>query len=163
MAFAQTGRTSPDRACRRHVWSAAAVALVVCVGCGQAERSAASYCDRYESGFAKIRKDNPRVDRYENANPLEVLLSLPSAMGDITALIGDLVEVSPDEVQTDVERVHENLKAGQNSTGEIISSPLAGLASAFGRALTDGGAFNRMDKYTLDNCGEHMFSASPQQ
>jgi hypothetical protein len=135
---------------------------VAVAGCGGPERSTAAYCKKYESGFAKIKADYPKIDQYENTNPVELLLTLPSAMGDITALIGDMSEVAPDEIQTDVERVHENLKKGQDSTGDIISSPIAGLASAFSRALTDSGAFNRMDAFTLKNCGEHMFSASPQ-
>lgn len=139
------------------------VLLVALAGCGEPERSAATYCQKYESGFEKIKGDNPKIDQYENTNPLELLLTLPSAMGDITALIGDMSEVAPDEIQTDVERVHENLKKSQDSTGEIIGSPLAGIAGALGRALTDGGAFNRMDAYTLEHCGEHMFSASPQR
>src|SRR4051794_908468 len=101
---------------RMRPWSAMASLFVLVVslaGCTPfQERNAAAYCHKYKTGFAQIKRDYPDVDQYasSNENPLLMLLSLTSASGDIVALIGDMGEVAPDDIQTDVERVHDTLQ-----------------------------------------------------
>ena len=151
-----------------HAAKAALATVVVLAasvaGCGEPERSAQTYCDKYHEGFAKIKEQYPEVDQYSTSDqhPLVMLMSVTSAYGDIIALIGDMSEVAPDEIQTDVERVHENMKKGLESVGDVIDNPLGTLASQLVAGIAASGAYERMSKYTLENCGEHMFSASPQ-
>jgi len=133
-------------------------------GCGGPERSAGAYCAKYQSGFAQIKAEYPEVDQYSHSdeNPLVMLISVVGASGDIVALIGDMAEVAPDEIQTDVERVHETLEDQLGSAGDIMDNPLGALANGLMKGIVNSGAFSRMDAYTLEHCGEHMFSASPQ-
>ena len=147
--------------------AAAALAAVAVAGCGLGgeTRSADAYCDTYESGFEKIKSDYPEVDQYSSSgeNALVLLLQTGSAYGDIVALIGEMAEVSPDEVRTDVERVHKTLQDQLDSAGDAVSDPFGTLAGQVVKSITNAGAFERMDRYTLEHCGEHMFAASPQQ
>jgi hypothetical protein len=141
-------------------------AAAATAGCGLGEtRSAEAYCDKYETGFAAIKSDYPEVDQYSTSdeNPLVLLLQTGSAYGDIVALIGEMADVSPDEVRSDVERVHETLKEQLDSAGDAVSDPLGTIAGQLVKGVANAGAFERMDQYTLEHCGEHMFAASPQR
>jgi hypothetical protein len=153
---------------RRLLIAALAVALAPAAsGCavGGTERSAEAYCDKYESGFDEIKADYPEVDQYSTSdeNPLVLLLQTGSAYGDIVALIGEMAEVAPDEVQTDVERVHETLEKQLDDAGGAVSDPFGTIAGQLVEGITNAGAFERMSRYTLEHCGEVMFSASPQR
>jgi len=138
--------------------------LLAVAACGEPGRSASAYCATYDSGFDRIKQEHPDVDQYTHTseNPLQLLLSVTSAYGDIVALMGDMAKVAPDPVQTDVQRVHEALQKQIDSVGDAVKNPLGALASGFMTAITTSGAMTRMDTYTLQHCGEHMFSASPQ-
>lgn len=139
------------------IWISVAALAALAGGCGE-ERSASAYCETYREGFQDIRRQYPQIDQYESANPIQTLVALPSALGDIAALIGEMAEAAPDEIQGDVERVHENFRTQAEAVERVASDPIAGLAGVLTRGLMDSGAFERMDKYTLANCGEHMFS-----
>lgn len=133
--------------------------------CGEVERSAEAYCDTYHSGFDRLKADYPEVDQYKNsdAHPVEMLLSLASAQGDIIALIGDMSEVAPDEIRTDVERVHDTMQEQVDASADVVDDPLQAITKQLIIGLTTTGAFRRMDQYTVEHCGEHMFTASPQE
>lgn len=130
-------------------------------GCAE-ERSATAYCDTYDAGFAQIKDDYPEIDQYESRddqNPLTMLLSLTGAYGDIVALIGDMSEVAPDEIRTDTERVHETMQSSIDNAGDVLSDPLGALGGQLVAGIASSGAFERMDAFTVQHCGEHMFSA----
>jgi hypothetical protein len=150
--------------------AAATVAALLAVGllgaaCGEPERTVRTYCERYERGFDEMKRDYPDVDQYasSDAHPLAMLLSIGSAYGDMVALLGEMAEVSPDEIQSDVERVHETLDKQLKSAGDVISDPWGALAGQLVASVTSSGAFARVDAYTLEHCGEHLFAASPQR
>jgi hypothetical protein len=145
--------------------------LVLATGCGT-ERSTASYCKAYKSGFDRIKSDYPDVDQYSHSkNPFLLLIRTTSALGDIIALIGDMAKVAPDDIQTDTQRVHDSMKKQLDMVGETggaaatgdLKSLVGGIGSSIVDSIASAGAYNRMDGYIVTNCGgKHMFSASPQ-
>lgn len=151
---------------------AVVVSCLAATGCGSS-RSTQAYCDKYQSGFERIKSEHRDVDQYThtNENPLVMLLSATSAYGDIVSLIGDMAKVAPDEVQSDTQRVHDTLQKQLDSAGDTAGNAASGnLGGLFGNfatglvdSITNAGAMNRMDKFVVAHCGgKHMFSASPQ-
>jgi hypothetical protein len=151
----------------------ALLATLAATGCGGgAERSAQAYCDTYHDGFDEIKRQYPEVDQYSHSdNPVALLLKTTSALGDIIALIGEMADRAPDEVKSDTERVHETMQQQLDMVGSTAGSAasrdigglVGGLASSLMGGVANAGAFERMDRYVVANCGgEHMFAASPQ-
>lgn len=162
---------------REHMWrlvlaGGLAAALVAVAGCGS-ERSAKAYCAAYHKGFDRLKSEYPDVDQYSHTteNPFILLLRTTSAFGDVVALIGDMADVAPDEIQTDTQRVHDTLQKQLDTSaeegGNLISGNYGGalgnVASGLLDSVANAGAVNRMDQYVVDHCGgRHMFAASPQ-
>lgn len=130
---------------------------------GEPKRSAQAYCNKHQSGFARIRREHPDIDQYTHSkeSPLLMLVSVAAAYGDIVALMGDMAKVAPGEIQTDVQRVHDTLQKQLDSVGDLAKNPIGAIAQQLVTGIATSGAFQRMDAYTLQHCGEHMFSVSP--
>src|SRR5438128_2164438 len=134
--------------------ASAICAVVAMPGCGGPGRSARAYCSTYHRGFDRIKRHYPQLDQYSRSNqkPLLTMLQLGSAYRDIVALMGDMSEVAPNDIKTDVERVHDTMKKQLDDLGDAPSDPLGTITRGLVSGITNGGAFERMDAYTLRHC-----------
>lgn len=117
------------------------------------ERSAEAYCAVWK------REATDLHDRYQSAadsadsNPIGALLSGITAPRDTERLFAKLERVAPDEIQADVEVVRESIKESTDAAIDGIDNPIGALIKGGLSILTRSSSFERVDKYTADNCG----------
>ena len=119
-------------------------------GCGS-QRNAASYCDYFYGQGQVVRQ------RYEDINrrgqPVEQIVALLGAQGDIGSFLDGLAKRSPDEIQADVEALAKAMHKQQDSLSGSVSNPLGGLIGSLLAGAATAGPSARINSYTTKHCG----------
>jgi hypothetical protein len=130
----------------------AAAALATGVTACAPERSVEAYCQTYSDGMARIEQQHPELFAGEVQDPFSGLASAAGAWGDYVALTDDLEDVAPEDISSDVERVHDTLQKQVDELEDVASNPFGFLIGQFTGALLNSGAFERMATYTSIHC-----------
>ena len=84
------------------------------------------------------------------SDPFGSLLTVAAAPGDLVVLFDKLAKVAPDEIQSEVEAIHDSLKDQQDAMGDAIDNPLGAIGSSLISGLTNAGSYQAVDEYTPD-------------
>ncbi|MGY1728095.1 hypothetical protein ACI79J_14090 [Geodermatophilus sp. SYSU D01062] len=127
---------------------------VTLTACGQG-RSVEAYCDVFYGEGQELRDAWTQAGNTDD--PLAGMAAMFSAPRDLATFFGRLAEVAPDEIEPDVAALHDAFQEQADSlgsqAGELMDNPLGALAGAFAAGLSTSGAEQRVNQYTLDNCG----------
>jgi len=137
---------------RGAVIGGAIASLLSLTGCIAEGRSVHAYCETYHEGISRIKSSDPsRVDA-TGQDALAAALSATSDLGDAVALVGDLADVAPEAIRTDVQRVHDALQKEIDSAGSLLSNPLGAALDDMMTIATTSGAVERVERFTARNC-----------
>lgn len=139
--------------------AAAAAIATGLSGCAP-ERGVEAYCQTYADGMAQIERDHPELFQGEIQDPFSGLVSAAGAWGDYIALTDKLPDVAPEEIASDVERVHDTLKDQMDELKDLKSDPIGYLIGQVTTGLLNSGAFERMADYTATHCSTQSGAAS---
>jgi hypothetical protein len=139
----------------------AALALAL-TGCGKAgggsERSAESYCDVWKREATRLHDKYQAAADGTDADPFGSLLTVAAAPGDLVVLFDKLAKVAPDEIQSEVETIHDSLKDQQDAMGDAIDNPIGAIGSSLISGLTNAGSYQAVEEYTTEHCGSPPYS-----
>lgn len=136
--------------------------LALCsAGCAQT-RSVANYCSTFYGEGEKFRQS--AYDAQESGDDLAVVSSLLGAPAQLASFFEKLEAVSPDEIQPDVAQMRDVYKKISDQVGEGATTDvyaiLGQLAGGIVLGLSVRAAEQRINEYTLANCGPPPSSAS---
>jgi hypothetical protein len=134
--------------------TAVAVVAALCLSAcgGGSTRSAEAYCEAFYSHAAPLRQGYVNADKQASQQPLQALVTLLSAPGDLAAVFDAMVPHAPDEIQSDTKQVRDAFKKMQDTMGKAVSDPLGALGDSLGNSLSSSGSFNRVDQYLAAHC-----------
>jgi hypothetical protein len=130
---------------------AAAIALT---GCGGATRSVASYCSYFYGEGSQLRNRWIKAANADAQNPFAELSNVFADLPEAANFLNQLSERAPEEIAPDVKTLAEALKHVSADAGSAVSDPLGALASGLVDGLETRGAEQRVNEYTLRNCGK---------
>src|SRR6266545_4079134 len=122
----------------------------VSAGCGP-RRSVAAYCKTFYGEGSKIRAQSE--DAVRSNNSIEQMATVFEAPSQLYQFFKKLDDVAPEDIQPDVETLRDAFKQQADSIGGDAGDPIGGMVGGLARGLASAGATQRVDKWTLDNCG----------
>ena len=145
----------------REVVGAAVVALVLAGCSGGEQASPEAFCDQLDRSEARLQQVADDASA-AGSELLQVVVGL-GAVGEYRQMLDDLVDVSPEEVRSDMERARDAFVTqtedvlGDGSPSGIAAAAVEGLIVA----LLNQTAFDHVDAFALDNCGRTVFALAP--
>jgi hypothetical protein len=145
-------------------WRVFVIVAMTCViglsGCGGTTRSVASYCSYFYGEGTQLRN---RFIKSSDANSQDPFAELSSVFADVPEAASFLHQLSlraPQEIAPDVQVLAQALENFAAQAGSGASDPLGALASGMVDGLETSGAEQRVNEYTLKNCGAPPGSTS---
>lgn len=137
---------------RTHRRAAGVVAAaVVLAGCSGEERSVEAYCSTFYGEGSELR------DQWTEAGGSDLLgqaVTLLQAPQDLATFFDKLEKVAPDDIQPDVAAVRDSLKDQIDAMTSIDpGSPWKAALQSMLIGVSSGGSWQRVDEWTLENCG----------
>ena len=138
-----------------------ALAIGTAAGCGErgsgnaggGEVSVKAYCAYvYERG-QEFRSRYQSSDNEGSDQTVTALFKLIAAPRDLASFFDGMASVSPAEVKPDVEAIRNGFDKMADNTGKGLTDPLGALVDNVGSGLSNAGAMERFDAYTLKACG----------
>jgi hypothetical protein len=118
-------------------------------------RSVEAYCETFYGEGQELRQQ--WIDAGNTQDPLAAIGSIFSAPRDLAAFFAELEEVAPEDIQPDVAQVRDAFQEQADSMGEtaagMVENPLGTALGSLATGLSMSGAMQRVDSYTLENCG----------
>jgi hypothetical protein len=144
----------PIRRAGAAIGATACTALVAAalLGCGGDERSPEAYCRAFYTKAAPIRQGYIDANKNVEQNPLDAIVKVLSAPGDMVVIFDGMVDHAPDDIRSDTEEVRESFKKMQESMGDAVSDPLGALGGGIIRSLSSAGSYERVDAYLNQHC-----------
>jgi hypothetical protein len=144
------------RPLRRTAFTATALAAtsacaIAFSGCGE-ERSPDAYCRAFYTKAAPIRQGYVQADQNMQSDPLNGLVKLLSAPGDLESIFDGMVDHAPDDIKSDTVKVRDSLKDMQSNMGKALSDPKGAIGGLIVGSLTSAGAWQRVDDYLNQHC-----------
>ncbi len=136
-----------------------AAAVIACVtvttltGCGGASRSVASYCSYFYGEGSQLRNRWIKADNADAQNPFVELSNVFADLPEAASFLNQLSERAPEEIAPDVKTLAEALKHVSADAGSAGSDPIGALAGGLLDGLETRGAEQRVNEYTVRNCG----------
>jgi hypothetical protein len=122
-------------------------------GSGDEKASIEAYCAYvYERG-QEFRSRYQSGDVEDLDQTVAAMFSLIAAPRDLASFFDGMADVSPPEVKSDVEAIRDGFGQMADNTGKALSDPLGTLVESVGAGLSNAGAMERFDAYTLEQCG----------
>ena len=142
----------------------AIMALVVIAGCWYfwsdikphipflgPDRNVANYCKTFKDEGDRLHQQWADQQKAAGDNPFAAAGMVFGSFGDMATFFNKLAEVSPDEIQPDVQSEADafaQMKQRLGDNPDPISVMLSGLVTG----LQQSGAEQRVDTYTTQNC-----------
>jgi hypothetical protein len=124
--------------------------LTACSG-----RSVEAYCATFYGEGSQLRQQ--WIDAGNTDDPFGAIGTIFSAPGDLASFFEELEEVAPDEIQPDVEQLRDGFQEQADSMGDtaagMFDNPFGTALGSFVSGLALSGPAERVDAYTLENCG----------
>ena len=127
---------------------------------GGPTRSVAAYCSYFYGQGSILRNQWMQAGNNANQDPLGALGSVLGAPNQLANFFHELSLRAPESIADDVQTLSDSYKQLADSEGQDVMNPVGGIASGFVNALATAPASERVDKFTLDNCGPPPGSTS---
>ena len=149
--------TVPGRPSYRQIYLFVSAGIVAAAGaafagCGGDSRSPEAYCKAFYSHAAPIRQTYVNADKTAKQQPLQALVTLLSAPGDLAAIFDSMVPHAPDEIASDTKQVRDSFKKLQDNMGKSVTNPFQALVENAANSLSSSGSFVRVDQYLGAHC-----------
>lgn len=119
-------------------------------GCSSS-RSVENYCETFYGEGSILRERFSSMDA--ESDPLGSFATALSAPQELATFFTKLEEVSPEEIAPDVAVLRDTFQDQADSLGDTATNPLGGLVGGLVGGLSASGSYERVDRYTMDNCG----------
>jgi hypothetical protein len=86
-------------------------------------------------------------------NPLNLIVSLISAPQQLASFFGDLADVAPDSISSQVSDIQNAFQQEANNLGNDATNPLGGILNGVISGIEAGPAFEAVNNWTDENCG----------
>lgn len=130
----------------------AAAASLALTGCGA---SVEDYCDTFYGEGSALRESFQEAsdNAAASSDPFAGLGTALSAPQELATFFDKLADNSPDDIKPDVEVLRDEFQEINDNMAENAMNPFGGLLNAFLSSATTSGSYNRVNTYTLENCG----------
>lgn len=122
-------------------------------GCGGPTRSVASYCNYFRTEGNNLRQHYAPLAHDASSNPLQAIAMLLTSPKDLANFFHQLSLRSPSSITGDLEVLSEAYQREANEQSQAIIDPLAGLAGGLVNGLSSAPAAERVNTFTIRNCG----------
>lgn len=122
-------------------------------GCGGPTRSVASYCSYFYGEGGQLRERWIKYSDSESNNPFGELSSVFANLPEAANFMHQLSLRAPETIAPDVQTLSEAVKRVSEQMGAAATDPLGALAGGMMDGLETNGAEQRVNDYTLKNCG----------
>lgn len=140
---------------RRALAAAAALGATVGLAACGSNRSVEAYCSVFYGEGQQLRSQWAAAGSSED--PFAGLAAVFSAPRDLAVFFDKLDKVAPEEIEPDVAELRDAFQQQADSLGSqaggVLDNPLGALAGSLAAGLSTAGVEQRVDDYTLKNCG----------
>lgn len=125
---------------------------------GCSARSVDAYCSTFYGEGQEFRQR--LIGAEASGEPVGMIVQLLAVPRDLAVFFGELAEVAPEDIRSEVETVRDLYDAQADGLGEDAADLFGGPASALGgiagdlmSGLAAAPALQRIDEWTTANCG----------
>jgi len=135
-----------------------AVLIVICssvalLACGNGSRSTAAYCSYFYGQGSQLRNRWILSTNKAGQNPLAALSSVFADLPEAANFLHQLSLRAPETIAPEVQVLADALKRIPEQVGGAATDPLGALAGGLVNGLETSGAEQRVNAFTLQNCG----------
>jgi hypothetical protein len=121
--------------------------------CGSPTRSAASYCSYFYGQGSQLRNRWIQSTNKAGQDPFAALASVFADLPEAANFLHQLSLRAPESIAPDVQVLAEALKRIPEQMGSAATNPLGALAGGLVDGLQTSGAEQRVNAFTVQNCG----------
>jgi hypothetical protein len=130
------------------------VSLVLALtACGGTSRSVAAYCSYFYGRGGQLRHRWLESSQSGSSDPIAALAGTFAAIPEAASFLHGLAQRAPDDIAPDVETLAQALDRITGQAGSGAADPVGALASGLATGLATTGAEQRVNEYTIRNCG----------
>jgi hypothetical protein len=127
--------------------------VVALAACGSPTRSVAAYCSYFYGTGGQLRNRWIQSTNSAGQNPFAALSSVFADLPEAANFLHQLSLRAPEDIAPDVQTLADALKRIPEQAGAAATDPLGALAGGLVNGLATSGAEQRVNTYTLHNCG----------
>lgn len=132
---------------------ALAGSMAVLAGCGSPTRSVASYCSYFYGEGSQLRNRWIQSTNKAGQNPFAALSSVFADLPEAANFLHQLSLRAPESIAPEVQVLADALKRIPEQMGSAATNPLGALAGGLVNGLETSGAEQRVNAFTVQNCG----------